>query len=61
METLALGLFCLAPLLLFAAGWISCYVLVVRYRLRFERRPDFDPPASATSKSRAGQAPAWEP
>ena len=62
MENLAIGLFCLAPLGLFAAGWAACYVLMVKYRLRFERRPDYDNADIGRNAARGGQkAEAWQP
>lgn len=54
-----LGIFCLVPILLFAAGWVSCYYLMVKYRLRLDRREEFDTSVSASNRHRTG--PAWEP
>jgi hypothetical protein len=55
MENLAVLLACFVPFGLFAAGWFSCYLLVVKYRLRFERRPDLDEGGSFST------APEWQP
>ncbi|MCL4295245.1 MAG: hypothetical protein KJ077_05935 [Anaerolineae bacterium] len=39
MEVLgALLIVCGLPLALFLAGWVSCYLLVVKYRFHVERR-----------------------
>jgi hypothetical protein len=56
---LPLGFFCFGPLLLFGAGWLSCYYLMVKYRLRFDRREDFD--EIPTNNRRISSKPAWEP
>lgn len=58
MEALAVGLFCLAPVALFGAGWAACYVLMVKYQMRFERRQDYDQPQKS---KKAGKDPVWTP
>lgn len=47
---------CGLPLFFFLAGWIACYVLLVKYRFRMERRFDDDPP-----NVRAGRQAEWQP
>ena len=51
--------FCLGPLLLFGAGWFSCYFLLVKYRFRFERR--FEAEESSPVRAGRGREQAWEP
>lgn len=56
MEVLgALLIICGLPLALFLAGWISCYLLVVKFRFHVERRWEAEEtPASA-------RQPGWQP
>lgn len=51
----AVLLICGGPLLFFLAGWVSCYLLVVKYRFHVERR--FEQPATARGQRQT----AWEP
>lgn len=54
------AVFCLGPLLLFGAGWFSCYFLLVKYRFRFERRFEAEESSSSVRAGR-GREHAWEP
>lgn len=57
MEVLfALLVICGLPLALFLAGWISCYLLVVKYRFHVERRWDQGQETPARSRQ-----PEWQP
>lgn len=58
MESAFVLFFCLGPLLLFGAGWFSCYFLLVKYRFRFERRFEAE---ESSLPARAGREHAWEP
>jgi hypothetical protein len=58
MEVLtALGVICGLPLLIFWAGWVSCYLLVIKYRFHVERRWEVQEPAARRSQ----QAAEWQP
>ena len=56
-----LGIFCLVPILIFGAGWVSCYYLMVKYRLRVDRREEFDLPIKAGDPRRGSSKAVWEP
>jgi hypothetical protein len=47
---------CGLPLAIFLAGWISCYLLVVKYRFHVERRYDEEQPGRGAT-TQAG----WQP
>lgn len=58
MEVLtAFGVICGLPLLLFWLGWVSCYLLVIKYRFRVERRWD----QGQESQPARRQAAEWQP
>ena len=48
---------CVVPLVLFGAGFLACYLLLVRYRFRFERRFDDYEPAH----HRGRKEEVWQP
>jgi len=55
MEGFALLMFCVTPLLIFAAGWFACYFLTVKYRIRFEAQGDHTRPVKAIREK------GWQP
>jgi hypothetical protein len=57
MEVLSVFLvLCGLPLAIFLAGWTACYLLVVKYRFRMERRWEDDPGVQASTR-----AASWQP
>lgn len=56
MEVLtALLVVCGLPLVFFAAGWMACYFLVVKYRFHVERRYEEQPGRSGATQT------SWQP
>lgn len=56
MEGFAILLVCLVPLVLFGAGWASCYFLVVKYRIHFERQDEAGLPGRGSIREKG-----WQP
>lgn len=57
MEVLsALLVVCGLPLVIFLAGWLACYFLVVKYRFHVEKRFE-EQPGRSSSTTQAG----WQP
>lgn len=59
MEFLSVFLvLCGLPLAIFLAGWTACYLLVVKYRFRMERRWEVDEQGSRGAGVRQAE---WQP
>jgi hypothetical protein len=52
---------CGLPLALYAAGFATCYIFMVRYKLRFDRREDEAAPTLAAPQAHRAGGPLLRP